>query len=92
MNSNEINRARNDEVRTPSDQVNSPNVDENAVLILDSIAWFGVPFPDLDCRHWLPFLVEKELGQVSPKITLPLADDQFATDWALPPETLPDVA
>ena len=59
---------------------------------IDTPAWFGIPFPDLDCPAWLPYLPPETIGQESPKLTLDYAtgdiiDEGFATEWTLPPVT-----
>lgn len=44
-------------------------------------SWYGVPFTDLDARHWLPWLTKEALGQSEPKLTKPL---DIVTDWVVP--------
>lgn len=50
----------------------------------DALHWYGIPFTDLDSRHWLPYMTAEKLGQGSPKLTLPIPSESFVTDWALP--------
>ncbi len=42
---------------------------------MEKTSWYGIPFTDLDCVHWLPYLTEDELGQDGRKLTVDFEED-----------------
>ena len=71
-----------DGLRETSDHVFTV-VTIEAAQVPDASSWFGIPFEDLDCRHWLPALTEVELGQTNQKLTIRPTTEAFPTNWTL---------
>ncbi len=57
--------------------------------MIDTEHWFGIPFSDLDVRHWLPYLTAEQIGQAEPKLTREL---DFATEWTMQSDPVGEAA